>query len=210
MNFLSDNIIQYKKSLFYTASLYNNLVFHNNDPTDVPWWNKITDYPSDNIILGAIPLANYGHLEKLYDTENVRYVLTMLEPFEYETDTWFTEPVKPADWKKKGVVQKIIATSDFNPVSQENIKLGVEFIETCLEKGNGSIYIHCKAGKSRSQTAVLCYLMKNCGMSFDSAINYVKSKRPVVSLNAGQRLAVLEYYENLQKESIIKINKFYL
>jgi protein-tyrosine phosphatase len=55
-----------------------------------------------------------------------------------------------------------------------------------LQSG-GRVFVHCFAGVSRSATIVIAYLMKEHGLSFNSAIKFVKSKRPQINPNDGFR-----------------------
>lgn len=46
-------------------------------------------------------------------------------------------------------------------------------------------FIHCSAGKSRSVSCVVYYIMKKYGNTFDCAYTFVKEKRPCSSINVG-------------------------
>ena len=48
------------------------------------------------------------------------------------------------------------------------------------------MYVHCKAGRGRSTTLVLCYLVSYGGYTPEDALEMVKGKRPQISLAAGQ------------------------
>lgn len=66
-----------------------------------------------------------------------------------------------------------LATTDiFESPCQNKLKIGVEFINRYLPEhekipnlpnvdgpNNGTVYVHCKAGRTRSATLVGCYLM---------------------------------------------------
>ena len=52
--------------------------------------------------------------------------------------------------------------------------------------------MHCKAGRGRSTTLVLCYLIRQMRMSPDEAFEFVRTKRPQVCLAEGQWAAVRE------------------
>ncbi|CAI0628521.1 unnamed protein product [Linum tenue] len=54
-------------------------------------------------------------------------------------------------------------------------------------------YVHCKAGRGRSTTIVLCYLVKYKHMTPGAALDYVRSRRPRVLLAPTQWEAVQEY-----------------
>jgi protein-tyrosine phosphatase len=43
-----------------------------------------------------------------------------------------------------------------------------------------NVLVHCMAGVSRSVTLVTAYLMKYRSMALQDALNYVRSRRPVV------------------------------
>ena len=47
------------------------------------------------------------------------------------------------------------------------------------------IYVHCRAGRSRSVSIVIAYLMWKFGWSLTDAYDYVKARRPVASPNIG-------------------------
>jgi protein-tyrosine phosphatase len=47
----------------------------------------------------------------------------------------------------------------FEAPPQEMLLEGVEFMNNTVSKG-GVVYVHCKAGRSRSAALVACYLMK--------------------------------------------------
>lgn len=58
------------------------------------------------------------------------------------------------------------------------------FIEDCLKNG-GKIYCHCEAGRSRSASLVIFYLMKKEKLTFKQAFDLVKSKRNIINPNLG-------------------------
>jgi protein-tyrosine phosphatase len=47
----------------------------------------------------------------------------------------------------------------FEAPPQKMLLEGVEFMNNTVSKG-GVVYVHCKAGRSRSAALVACYLMK--------------------------------------------------
>ena len=59
-----------------------------------------------------------------------------------------------------------------------------DFIKEALNEG-GVVLVHCFAGVSRSASIVIAYLMRFGGMSFGSAIQLVRNKRPWISPNHG-------------------------
>ena len=66
-----------------------------------------------------------------------------------------------------------LATTDiFEAPCQRKLQQGVEFIDQFLPNStvqalgkqinSGTVYVHCKAGRTRSATLVGCYLMQVC------------------------------------------------
>ena len=49
----------------------------------------------------------------------------------------------------------------------------------------GNVLVHCMAGKSRSPTLVVAYLVSKKGMTLDEALQLVKQNRPIIRINLG-------------------------
>lgn len=47
----------------------------------------------------------------------------------------------------------------FESPDQVKLTKGLQFINKIISETNGSVYVHCKAGRTRSATLVGCYLM---------------------------------------------------
>ncbi|KAJ3669617.1 hypothetical protein LUZ60_011567 [Juncus effusus] len=66
-----------------------------------------------------------------------------------------------------------------------------EYFEECFnfideaKAAGGNVLVHCFAGRSRSVTIVVAYLMKKHQMSLGSSLSLVRSKRPLAAPNAG-------------------------
>jgi protein-tyrosine phosphatase len=69
-----------------------------------------------------------------------------------------------------------------------------QFIEESKEK-NEKILVHCHAGRSRSATIVIAYLMKTQKMNLQDAIDHVKEKRKIIRPNEG----FMEQLKNFEK-----------
>ena len=90
-----------------------------------------------------------------------------------------------------------------------------EFINTALNnnKEENIVFVHCMAGVSRSSTIVIAYLMLKQKISMVNALQFVKSKRHIISPNTGfsrqlmifdQYLKHLKYDENGINEKSFK------
>lgn len=106
---------------------------------------------------------------QLIEKENMKAVVSMNE--DYELTAFSNDSPK---WKALGIEFLQLATTDiFESPNQEKLYHGVEFINRFLPLSKripklnssqyaeniGSVYVHCKAGRTRSATLVGCYLM---------------------------------------------------
>lgn len=71
-----------------------------------------------------------------------------------------------------------------------------EFITNALES-SGRILVHCFAGKSRSASLVIAYLMKTLKMTYMNAFRYVQSHRAVVEPNLGFELQLYAFEKEI-------------
>ena len=67
-----------------------------------------------------------------------------------------------------------------------------KFIHDGLTYGE-VVFVHCRAGVSRSATVVIAYLMRYYGLALDDALKYVKNRRSVVNPNPGFMAQLWKY-----------------
>ncbi|XP_051147896.1 phosphatidylglycerophosphate phosphatase PTPMT1-like [Andrographis paniculata] len=165
------------RALFYPTLLYN--VVRNKIQPEFRWWDRVDEH----VLLGAVPFpADIPRLKAL----DVGGVVTLNESYETLVPTSL--------YHNYGIEHLVIPTRDylFAP-SYVDICQAVEFIHGNALCGK-TTYVHCKAGRGRSTTIVLCYLVKYKEMVPEDAYEYVRSIRPRVLLAASQRQAVRDYY----------------
>ncbi|XP_010539387.1 PREDICTED: putative dual specificity protein phosphatase DSP8 isoform X2 [Tarenaya hassleriana] len=162
--------------LFYPTLLYNLVRFKLE--SEFRWWDRIDQY----LLMGAVPFRkDVLRLKRL----GVGGVITLNEPHE--------TLVPSSLYREHGMEQLVIPTRDylFAP-SVSEISRAVDFIHknslSCK-----STYVHCKAGRGRSTTVVLCYLIQHKNMTPTTAFEYVRSIRPRVLLHPSQRKVVEDY-----------------
>nr|KJB54315.1 hypothetical protein B456_009G028800 [Gossypium raimondii] len=155
--------------LFYPTLLYN--VFRNKIQSEFRWWDEVDQF----LLLGAVPFPkDVRRLKQL----GVGGVITLNEPFETLVSTSL--------YRAHGIDHLVIPTRDylFAP-SISDISKAVAFIHknACCCR---TTYVHCKAGRGRSTTVVLCYLVEHKQMTPAGALEYVQSRRPRVLLAPSQ------------------------
>ena len=75
----------------------------------------------------------------------------------------------------------------------------VEFIDTQRSAGR-EVFIHCDAGISRSGMVMAAYLMNHYSWSRDQALDFIRTKRPIVHPNAAF-MDLLNEWEDFVKTS---------
>ncbi|EMP40978.1 Protein-tyrosine phosphatase mitochondrial 1 [Chelonia mydas] len=145
-------------------------------------------------LLGPLPLR--GGSRRLVAEENVRGVLTLNE--EYETRFLCCSA---QEWEAMGVEQLRLSTVDLTGVpTLENLQRGVEFVLKHRECGN-SVYVHCKAGRSRSATMVAAYLIQLYQWSPQEAIEAIARIRPHILVRPRQVQILERFHRNVIAEA---------
>ncbi|OPJ82869.1 phosphatidylglycerophosphatase and protein-tyrosine phosphatase 1 isoform X1 [Patagioenas fasciata] len=150
------------------------------------WFHRI----DGTVLLGALPLR--GRSRRLVAEENVRAVVTLNE--EYETRFLCCSA---QEWEAMGVEQLRLSTVDLTGVpTLENLHEGVEFILKHRACGN-SVYVHCKAGRSRSATMVAAYLIQLHHWSPQEAIDAIAKIRPHILIRHKQVQVLETFHRNI-------------
>lgn len=150
------------------------------------WYNRV----DERVIIGALPWISMK--DELITRENVRRVVSMNENFEL---TWLKRWVANSDtWTKSNIEFLQLQTQDiFETPSQDKLKLGVDFIMSSQD--GHSVYVHCKAGRTRSATLVCCYLMTKNNWTPKQAHELLALKRPQLALHKPQWRALDQFYQ---------------
>lgn len=141
------------------------------------WWSVV----DDNVILGAVPFSGDVILLKRMGVEAV---LNLCE-----------ECYQPVSlYRQLDIDYMRLPVIDFISPDFETVLKGVSFIEDNVAH-NKKVYVHCKAGRGRSATVVLCWLIKTMKLPPENAMDYLISKRPFVNNMIYRRKVVKEFYE---------------
>ena len=144
------------------------------------WWDELDGEP---IIRGALPFSrDVPHLL----ASGVTGVINMC--IEY--------PGPKNTYAQSGVQQLHLPTVDFTPPDLDDIHRAIDFIEKHVEAG-GKVYVHCKAGRGRSATVVLCWLMLRRQLTPEQAAAYLVKQRPHINKGLAERAVVQEFHRTL-------------
>jgi len=180
------------------------------------WWDEVIP----GLLLGALPIINYGH-ENLpeYCANKVRPltgVVSCCSHSELKGEGLGVIPVSPQFWAERNIRQDHLAMADFTGMIQADHS-GVLTPEAqelqCLQKihqsilnmhddleGGNSVYVHCKAGRGRSVLVVICYLIFFYNMTPHEATEFTRSKRPEISLSPVQIAFISKYCKQYRPE----------
>jgi atypical dual specificity phosphatase len=142
------------------------------------WWDRI----DPNVIVGAYPFALDVYS---MHAAGVRAVVNTCEEY----------AGPKAQYAAFEIEQLHIPTTDFTHPQLEDVDRAVEFIQEHVEAGE-SVYIHCKAGRARSATVALCWLMKYRGMTMHEAQARLLESRAHINRRLTERPVVHQYAES--------------
>lgn len=151
-------------------------------------WLKVrnwSDRIDPSLILGALPLES--DVPGLAE-QGVTAVVNTCEEYAGPVDAY----------EKHGITQLHIPTTDFTHPSLDAVTRAVAFIDRQADAG-GSVYVHCKAGRARSATVALCWLVHRYGMTPEQAQALLIEKRPHVNRLVYARPVVKAFVEQDKK-----------
>ncbi|KAK6738429.1 hypothetical protein RB195_020500 [Necator americanus] len=177
-------------SFAFYPSLGYNLLRNYLQPHKWTWYNRV----DDNLIVGALPFKSMQ--DELINKENVGGVVCCVEDYELKLAY---NAIQKEDWRAAGVeVHDIPMTDFFGSTGRAQIDSAVHFMEGVAAKGK-SVYVHCKAGRTRSATVAACYLMKTRNWLPNVAVEFLKSKRPQTILRNAHWRTANEYRRFLDR-----------
>lgn len=160
--------------LLFHPTLWWNLILNRILAKQRRWW----DWVDDDVLLGALPFPH--HVLELKALGIGAVINTCVE---------YCGPVE--HYKTAGIEVLSLPTVDFTAPSIEHIREGVRFIRDQVARGR-KVYVHCKAGRGRSATVVMCYLVCK-GMTPEDAQKLLEEKRPHVMPSLYKREVVQQF-----------------
>ena len=144
------------------------------------WWDRVDDH----LIVGALPFRSDV---PALSAAGVKAVVNTCDEY--------AGPVEA--YRQAGIEQMRVPTTDFTPPTLEAIQHAVAFMDDHMADG-GTVYVHCKAGRGRSATVALCWLVHAKGMTPEQAQTLLQEKRPHVNRKLDQREVVRQFYDACQ------------
>lgn len=147
--------------------------------------NSLCSQITDQCYLGCLPLS--FEVKQLHDL-GIKYVINMCAEY--------SGPVK--EYQKYEIEQLYLPTVDWTAPTFETIEKGVTFMRNAT-KNNGKVFVHCKAGISRSTIIIFCHLISNEHMSPKDALDLLKEKRPEITTSLIHYLPVKRFIASVKK-----------
>lgn len=133
----------------------------------------------ETLILGALPtkreLAEFESLD-------VGGVINMCAEWKGHTSRY----------SRSGIEQLHLPTPDYTSPDLNAVRCGVDFITRFAEQGR-RVYCHCKAGRGRSATIALAWLMHSQLLAGNAAEQFLITCRPQVNRHLSRRQVLLDF-----------------
>lgn len=123
---------------------------------------------------------------------NVSAVVSMNENYELKLLSQTKD-----EWASRGVRFLQLPVVDiFDSPPVDMMAEGVDFINGSVALSpDSSVYVHCKAGRTRSATLVACYLVEKYRLAPEEAVELIRSKRPYILLSSKQLQTIQQFHE---------------
>jgi hypothetical protein len=123
-------------------------------------YNEIV-HSSDNkgrLLLGQLPVDTFI-TDMLKELSPYGLIVSCIEPYEGAGSASVIDVIKPFAWQQVGIDHYHLPFIDFS--DDVNPALALEALAKMLEvyQGGGTVYVHCKAGRSRSPLIVTLFMV---------------------------------------------------
>lgn len=150
--------------------------------TSRKWWDQV----DKRLILGAMPFSR--HVPRLHEA-GVRHVINLCREYK--------GPV--SGYRELGLTQLHLPTLDYQSPATSDVFQAIDFIERHGRPGR-PVYVHCKAGRGRSATIALCWLMMARDLSASEAELRLAECRSHVNKRLGKQACVDAFKNRLNEK----------
>ena len=148
------------------------------------WYDEVYKSPTGGrVILGALPWPEATR-NLLLNKEHVTAVVNVV-----------SEHSVPFHVKAR----LNVPMTDFAHPEYFQVASAVEFIDKHVKAGE-TVYVHCRAGKGRSATVVMCWLVSRLGFDPETAQAFLSRQRPQI-LDSLKDRDVVKQFHNERKDS---------
>lgn len=175
---------------FYPTLAYN-LARNYVQPSRWRWYTRV----DENLLLGALPFKS---MVAELRAENVGGIVCCTEDFETKAAY---KGMGPTEWQDEQIHFHHVPMQDFTgSASRKNLHDAVGFIDRLAQQGR-TVYVHCKAGRTRSATVAVCFLMHKHNLTPEDAVARLIRERPQVLLRANHWTSVNDYRKFLDNKN---------
>lgn len=146
------------------------------------WWDPINEH----LILGARPMLGDPDV---FNEMGITGVVNTCEEMKGLIE----------DYRRLNIEQLWLPTTDFHHPKDDHVDQGADFIER-HRLANGKVYVHCKAGRARSATVVLWWLVKYGGMTPQQAQQHILRARPHSNPRVYERPVIKRLYSKWKEQ----------
>ncbi|XP_055342829.1 phosphatidylglycerophosphatase and protein-tyrosine phosphatase 1-like isoform X2 [Paramacrobiotus metropolitanus] len=183
------------RKVFFFPSLAYNLAAEK--VTSRRWYDRLDEH----VILGALPFRSV--LAELKKKENLKGVISFNEDYELN-QLWYPTLQEYAD---VGVEFLQLPVLDYVGVpNRQQVQKALEFIDKIAAE-NGTVYVHCKAGRFRSAYFAAAYVIKSQGLDAISAVEFVHGKRSQVWLGPKEKQSLQLFHNELYPDRPEKVEE---
>ena len=149
------------------------------------WYSEVFRHPSGGrVILGGLPWPESTR-KLLLDKEHVTAVVNVVSEHNmpFKTQSRLNVPMM-----------------DFAHPEYSQVLPAVDFIDKHVKAGE-TVYVHCRAGKGRSATVVMCWLVGRMQMDPETAQEFLSRHRPQILDSLKDRDVVKQFYTQKRSPS---------
>jgi len=178
----------YARAIFYPTLWWNMLLGRVLKVRN--WWDQV----DEDVFLGAYPFA--GDVSKLAKL-GVGAIVNTCEEY----------PGPTTEYSNCHITQLRIPTIDFTHPTIADVEKAVAFMNEQIASGK-KVYVHCKAGRARSATIVICWLIQSRQITAAEGQTILNEHRPHVNQHLTSRPVVQEFERrHLKTSNVINIAK---
>lgn len=148
------------------------------------WWDRI----SDELILGALPAT--WHVPQLAAL-GVRRVINLCNEYLGPTDSY----------RRFKIEQLRLPTVDFTAPTIDAVNQAVRAMQQA-QAADETVYLHCKAGRGRSATVAVCWLIQSQNISAEEAEARLRRIRSHIDRNLHRRAVVAAFSEQQKRNGL--------